>query len=187
MRITYIIHHPDYCATVADWYISFWGKNYPNRTNADWQAYIGKSVSKLPITLVAIDESTSPPSPVGTASIRLNGMDNCTPNTAWLSGVYVPDDHRGKGIATALIKEAIKVASEQYSQLYLFTRTDGRIYKNLGWKTTNKMEYQGHEVLVMTNTLTPKINWKFYSNQPIPKAPLQKITITATNQIKAKL
>jgi GNAT superfamily N-acetyltransferase len=188
MLITYIINHPDHYATVADWYMSFWGKNYPDRTKTDWEAYIGKYADKLPMTLIALDDSTNPFTPIGTASIRLNGMDNCPLNTAWLSGVYVPPEHRGKGVATSLIKEALKITSKQYNQLYLFTRTDGRIYKNLGWQTTSEIEYQGSQVSVMQNLLVPKIEWQFYAKtQPkeqvsLPEQKVSDSTVSNTNQ-----
>jgi GNAT superfamily N-acetyltransferase len=191
MLITHIINHPDCYTTIADWYMSFWGKNYPERTNAGWVSYIGKHTDRLPITLIALDDSTTPPTLIGTASIRLNGMDNCPSNTAWLSGVYVPPEHRGKKIATAIIKEAIKVASEQYNQLYLFTRTDGRIYKNLGWQTISETECQESTVSVMRRSLAPKIKWHMYSEKPAKISLEEKTNMAQTNatvyQIQAKL
>ncbi len=153
MIINYIINYPEYYGIVADWYMTHWGSNYPERTHADWIAYIGKNTDKIPITIIAIEQKQESLIPIGTASLRLGDLEQYNPNTAWLSGVYVTPPHRGKGIGTALIKEIIKIANKKFDALYLFTRTDGRIYKNLGWEMIDEIEQPSEKVSVMMRFL----------------------------------
>lgn len=154
--IAHINNYPEYVSDIAEWYMSFWGKKYPERTKSDWQADIGRSSDKPPITLIAIDTNKNPPVPVGTASLKLGGMDKYDLSTAWLSALYVIPEYRGKNIASDLIGEIIKLAGKRYEELYLFTRTDGRIYKKLGWGVMEFAEYQGGEVCVMKKSLLDK-------------------------------
>lgn len=151
--ISNIINYPQHSGIIAEWYMSFWGNYYPTRTIKDWQSIIGNNIDKPPLTLIAIDTAQNPPIPIGTASLILDGMEKNDRNTAWLSALYVIPEYREKGVATRLIQEIIKIASKQYGALYLFTRTDGRIYHNLGWGTISEIEYQGNNVLVMIKQL----------------------------------
>jgi len=54
--------------------------------------------------------------------------------TPWLSSVYVPEAHRGKGIASALSRRAASEAGKLgFDRLYLFTPRSEALYARLGW------------------------------------------------------
>ncbi|MHB1907854.1 MAG: GNAT family N-acetyltransferase [Nitrososphaerales archaeon] len=60
---------------------------------------------------------------------------------AYLMSMYTKKEHRGKGFATKIVKEAIKWAKKKgYSSLNLHASFMGRpVYKKLGFKRTHEM------------------------------------------------
>ncbi len=156
--ITNILNYPEYKELVADWLMSYWGKNYPNRSKSDWIKYIGENMENPPMTLIAVDSSQDPTKPVGTVSLRFNGMPNSASNTIWLSALYVIPEYRNKGIGTALTKEIIKISSKRYEKLYLYTRTNGKIYQKMGWVTIKEGPIQDPHIRIMSKTLVPYLN-----------------------------
>ncbi|HLB56769.1 MAG TPA: GNAT family N-acetyltransferase [Coxiellaceae bacterium] len=159
--------YPQFLPIVAKWYMSFWGEKYPKRTLSDWEDFIGKNSDEAPFTLIAFDNK-NPTVVLGTASLKLNGMGQYKPDHVWLSAVFVPPEYRGKKIATTLINEVIDIARKKYPDIYLFTRTDGRIYKNLGWRVTEVTEFQETQVLIMKKSLEPLANNQFRLNAHYP-------------------
>lgn len=167
IEICNINNYPELVTVVAKWYMSFWGERCPERTQKQWEAFIGRNSDKPPLTLIAIDTNKNPAMPVGTASLKLAGMGEYKPEKLWLSAVYVPPEYRGNNIATALIKEIIDIAAKQDTDLYLFTRTNGRIYEKLGWRTVHMNAYQGSNVRVMRKSLVYSMNHQSFHKTPL--------------------
>ena len=176
IEIVHINKYPEFFPVVAKWYMSFWGEKYPERTLHDWELFIGRNIDKPPLTLIAIDTSKRPIEIVGTASIKLSGMGQYEANSPWLSAVFVPYEYRDKKIASTLIVEIIKIASKEYADIYLFTRTDGRIYKKLGWDVIETSQYQGSIVRIMKKSLSPSLanNNQSFMNSHLIKVTSQK-------------
>ncbi len=64
--------------------------------------------------------------------------------TPWLSSVYVPEEFRGQGIASALSLRAIDEAARLgFKRLYLFTPRNESLYARIGWRTFERIEYSG--------------------------------------------
>ncbi len=95
---------------------------------------------------------------MGVAELKFREMDIYSEKEHWLGGVYVPVKHRGKGIASQLIRQALQVAHTLgVSTLFLQTeKLGGGLYANLGWVPVDRVNYRGLDVLVMEKTLDDK-------------------------------
>jgi len=72
----------------------------------------------------------------------------------WLSYVFTDPDKRGKGYASSMVIEALRFAQEMGIKfLHLFTRTNGNVYRRLGWIDVERTEYKGGPVIVMSRKL----------------------------------
>jgi ribosomal protein S18 acetylase RimI-like enzyme len=150
LRISYLADEPEFVSEVANWYKDFFGEFYPERTVKDWQNFLFINKDSLPFTLIAVEEKNGIRNPIGTATIKKNGMPGCEPNSIWLSGVYVIESARGRGVASALIAQCLKISAELgVNKIMLFTRTDGQLYKKFGWYVMDEVEHQGGIVKVM--------------------------------------
>lgn len=70
--------------------------------------------------------------------------------TPWLSSVYVPPEHRGRGIATALSLRAVEEARRLgHERIYLFTPNSRALYARLGWQDLEVLHRQGISLTVM--------------------------------------
>lgn len=156
MRIEYLSENMAFRETIALWFMQEWGERYPERTLEIWsetQTYPNKS--KLPLTLVAIENNEV----VGTVCLRTDGMTTHQEWKAWLSYLVVPKEHRGRGIAKALIKKSEEIAQELgINELHLFTRLeDPKLYANLEWEMAGRENYRGGMVSVMQKMIEPKL------------------------------
>ena len=90
---------------------------------------------------------------VGTASLLFDDLEG-DPRNPWLASVFVPAEHRSKGIASALVV-AIEDAARRlgYPTLYLFTTSAVRLYARLGWRALEQREYRGEHIQVMDKAL----------------------------------
>jgi len=63
---------------------------------------------------------------------------------------YVPAEHRGKGIASALSPRALAEAARLgYDRLHLFTPHNEALYARIGWRTFERIEYNGFPLALM--------------------------------------
>ncbi len=142
---------PSLIPQIAQWIYEQWGQ-YGSRSFDQIQIAIqDQNNLDYPFTLVAVENEE----PVGTASLKAHDMDILQHLTPWLSGVYVPPAHRGKGIASSLIQEVVQRARNLgFEQLYLFTDSGVPLYKKLGWSPVQELQYHGLDVVVMDRKLT---------------------------------
>lgn len=155
LKIAYLIDYTQYQAEAAQWLMNFWGNRYPDRSLKDWEKKLYANKDKIPFTLIALDESCNPAKLVGTVSICRETYSFYPEEAIWLSAAFVKESERGKGIAIKLIQEAIRIAEQlNVPTILLFTRTDGALYKKLGWALTKTFEYQGNSTLLMEKKIS---------------------------------
>ena len=78
------------------------------------------NVDRVPIVFVALGDDDGI---VGTASLIFDDLEG-DPRNPWLASVFVPPEHRKKGIASALVRTVEDAARRiGYDRLYLFTST----------------------------------------------------------------
>ena len=75
--------------------------------------------------------------------------------TPWLSSVYVPEEFRGKGIASALSLRAIAEAARLgFDRLYLFTPHNETLYARLGFRIFERIDYSGLPLALMERQIS---------------------------------
>ena|SRR5438105_5861315 len=148
MKIEHLADHPVHVPTVAAWQQAQFGYLTPAATLEDRTGRLRRSLQKdaLPTAFIALSGSGTI---LGSAGI-LPATITHKHLTPWLSSVYVPDEHRGKGIASALSLRAIAEAARLgFERLYLFTPHSETLYARLGWRTFERIEYNGLPLTLM--------------------------------------
>ncbi|CAM2151272.1 protein of unknown function [Pararobbsia alpina] len=88
------------------------------------------NANSLPFTLVAHDHGAL----LGTGSVVVNEVSEDTVQSAWLSGVWVDESHRGKGIGTAVVDACCEHARRLGEpSLLLMTADEREFYERRGW------------------------------------------------------
>lgn len=137
---------------VAGWTFEAWGHLHPGLTLAQaierTKANCGQA--SVPSNFVAMQDGT----PVGTASLIVDDMSIRRELTPWLASVFVVPEWRGQGIASALVKRVEAEAIESGTRhFYLYTPDQQALYRRLGWKDVESLEYRGETVTLMSRQL----------------------------------
>lgn len=156
MRIVSIADRPDLIEVVAQWQFDEWGRlESGDSLEARVDDLRGQLEARTGIaaTFVALEDDE----PIGTASVveQTETIYRASPRqrdlTPWLASVYVPPGHRGRGIATALVRHAVAhVAACEVSPFYLFTDGARGLYERCGWRVIGTDRYGGLEMTIMT-------------------------------------
>ncbi len=148
MKIEYLADHPAHVPTVASWQQAQFGYLAPALTLEDRTERLRRSLQKdaLPMAFIALSDSGAI---VGSAGILATTITH-QHLTPWLSSVYVPLEHRGKGIASTLSLRALAEAARLgYQRLYLFTPHNETLYARMGFGTFDRIEYNGVPLTLM--------------------------------------
>jgi GNAT superfamily N-acetyltransferase len=71
----------------------------------------------------------------------------------WLSAMFVPPRHRGKGIGSTLaLTAAAEAARLGFDAIYLFTPHNESLYARLGWATFDRALLNGTPVVLMARS-----------------------------------
>ena len=149
MKVELLANNQHHLPTIAQWYFDEWG--YLNREKTlekeiqNLQDYLNKD--QIPMILIGIENDQL----LGAVQLKFREMTIYPEKEHWLGGVYVSKNHRGKGVAREIILHAIEMAkSLEVKTLYLQTENlSGGLYRELGWKPIEKVNYHSVNVLVM--------------------------------------
>ena len=133
MRIGHLIDSPDIAPILAKWFIDEWGPWYgPNgQGNAESDLAECSSKNKLPICLIAVDENGQM---LGTAALKTKSVGSELGVGPWLAAVLVSQEHKGKGVGTALVKAIEEEAARlNFPSIYTSTDTAEGILVRRGW------------------------------------------------------
>jgi len=141
MRIEHISDHPDVIAELANWYVSEWEPYYgdtgPGDARADLEARTSREAS--PVGFVAIEDDRV----VATVALGLDVTTNLTPS---IIGLLVGQNHRGRGIGTALIETCVDVARKfGHQRLYVSTSVLGSLLDRMGWQEMGETKFLNDE------------------------------------------
>jgi len=120
--------HPELKDLVARWLWSFWGA--PG--NFDFYRSMTEHCSKddFPFMYVAFADGK----PVGTVALLRADLFSRQDLFPWMGDLFVPSEHRSKGIGSALQDYVLKEAKKQgFNQVYLETPLNG-YYEKKGWE-----------------------------------------------------
>jgi GNAT superfamily N-acetyltransferase len=141
---------PEEIPRVAQWWCDEWG--LPTR-HSSFDEYVHELQSLVPGTLPIHVLAIQAGSAVGVATLKVKIDHPMVPGqTHWLSGVYVDQTSRRRGIASLLCSEILEIArSRGIDRVYLQTkRLDGGLYAVLGWTPLGgAREADGVEQIVM--------------------------------------
>lgn len=105
-----------------------------------------QSKRHTPFAAVALSDSK----PVGVACLVEHDMVTRKDLSPWLASVFVPPEHRGKGIGTALTRRIMDEAKAlDVGTLYLFTPDRETFYSRLGWTVLERTEYRREQIVIM--------------------------------------
>jgi len=152
MRVVPLVERPDLVEQVSAWGFAEWGHLNPGQTLEQRTVRVrGKmNVDRVPIAFVALDEEDRI---AGTASLIFDDLEG-DPRNPWLASVFVPPEHRKKGIASALVRTVEDAARRLgYARLYLFTSSAPTLYAGLGWRALELRDYRGEHIQVMDKAL----------------------------------
>ncbi len=72
----------------------------------------------------------------------------------WLAVIYTSKGHRQKGLGTLLCEKIEEMAiAIGVKEMFLYTQTAESMYKKLGWKEMERIEYKGKDTVVMRRIL----------------------------------
>jgi N-acetylglutamate synthase-like GNAT family acetyltransferase len=148
MKIEYLADYPAFVPTIATWQQAQFGYLTPTATLEDRTERLRRSLQTdaLPMALIALSETGTL---LGSAGILPTTITH-QHLTPWLSSVYVPGEHRGRGIASALSLRAVAEATKLgFERLYLSTPHSESLYARIGWKTFARIEHNGTPLTLM--------------------------------------
>jgi predicted N-acetyltransferase YhbS len=146
-EIDYLARHEGHLPLVASWQRAEFGYLNPTDTLEARTARLKKALQTdgLPLCFIAIADG------------RLVGAAGIMPSTVthqhlspWLSSVFVPAEHRGNGIASALALWAVGAARRLgHEKLYVFTPRNEALYARLGWRTIDRVTHRETPLTIM--------------------------------------
>jgi len=148
IRIEYLADHESSLPKVAEWQHAQFGYLNPSVTIEQRTNRLRESLQRdrLPMALVAVSGHGQL---LGSASILKTTLTH-QHLTPWLSSVFVPNELRLKGIASALSLRAIDEALRLgFERLYLFTPHSESLYARLGWQTFERTNHNGLPIAIM--------------------------------------
>jgi len=100
MEIFDLVDYPNNTETIAKWYFNEWDYKDPKATLNSVIKKISTVTNRFSFVAHIDDEL------VGAGEIEYREYSQYLTYNYWLDGIYVPIEHRGKGISTALITYA---------------------------------------------------------------------------------
>jgi GNAT superfamily N-acetyltransferase len=151
VRIVPVSEQPELAALVAKWRVSAFFDCSGGYTVEKMTALILASPVGPKETFVLFDDDR----PVGTAGLMRSDLESRPDLTPWLGGLFIEPAFRGRGHATALVKQVEDFArAAQVPVLWLYTLHAERLYLRLGWQYAGVEQEEGHDVLLMRRELS---------------------------------
>jgi GNAT superfamily N-acetyltransferase len=155
MRIASIADHPHLIETIASWHWDEWGHADPDGSLDAWTENLRRSSNRdrIPTIYVALDGDE----PLGAVGLNEHDMSTRLDLSPWVSGVYVKPSARGRGVASALVRHAVREAKRMgIVRLYLYTGSARELYERLGWRVIEDDTYNGFPVTIMAIDTPPR-------------------------------
>lgn len=161
MELMLLANRPEAIPQVAKWYRDEWGyiTDDDSRSTLTLETKLEDylNLNTLPLILLATNKDNSGDTQViAAAQLRFQEMSTYPESSHWLGGVYVDRNYRGNAVAQKLISGILQLAKQHgVKELYLQTEDHtGGLYKRMGWKNIERVNYHNVDVLVMKLTLT---------------------------------
>lgn len=104
----------------------------------------------LPVTFVALEGGQL----LGTVSLIFDDLPGFAHLNPWLASLIVLPEHRGKSVASFLIRAAGEhLRSLGYLEAFLFTESAQPLFEKLGWQIFQGADCHGHAVTILRRDL----------------------------------
>ena len=140
IEIAFLIDYPETIPTLAHWFRAQWPDYYAEHTLTDiaQDFYSEANHSGLPVRLVAFADGEL----AGTITLRERALQDLPEYRPGLGGLFVVEQHRGRGIGTELVRGGIELAREQgHETVYTATVKARGILARLGWKPVQAVSH----------------------------------------------
>ncbi|MEM8840488.1 MAG: GNAT family N-acetyltransferase [Pseudomonadota bacterium] len=149
--------YPDDFPQVAIWVWQQWRVLEPGRRLTEAEQAVAEEFinhdAPFPACFVAFHGGTL----VGMANLSGPDSDIAAPYDAaspWISSVFVPETHRGRGIALSILTHIVEAArAAGIEDLHVHTTDGHELYRKAGFHEIGKADYLGRETTVMRMTL----------------------------------
>lgn len=141
IAIRFLADHPDTIPTLVKWFRAQWPEYHAAMSDEEMEQDFLEDASRdrLPIRLIAFEANE----PVGTIILRKNGSETLPDFQPELGGLYVVESHRGRGIATELVRAGMQVAHKQgYDTVFATTVAAAGVLERLGWEFVKTVVHQ---------------------------------------------
>lgn len=146
VRIVPVSKQPELAALVAGWRVSAFFDRPGGYTVEEMTALILAPPIGPKETFVLFDGDR----PIGTAGLMRSDLESRPDLTPWLGGLFVEPMFRGRGHATALVRQVEDFArAASVPLLWLYTLHAERLYLRLGWQHAGVEQEGGHAVILM--------------------------------------
>ncbi len=149
MTVSLLVDFPNEVPVVAKWYFDEWAHVDEDATLESVIQKLSLSLNKasLPLAFVSHLENKL----VGAGEIKQRALPEYVGCHYWLDGIYVPPDHRGKGVAKGLIEFALYVAKTmQLPSLYLrCLEHNVALYQKHGFQVVGEGEAQNKYIMAI--------------------------------------
>ncbi|MBK5968607.1 MULTISPECIES: GNAT family N-acetyltransferase [Thiorhodovibrio] len=156
MELLPLHHSPEHLTTVAQWLYGEWGHLNKGSSVERAMAHLSKKPNRdgLPFSIIAKNNNDV----IGIARLVLFDIGIRQNLHPWLSSVYVPPNHRHKGIGRQLCQAIVDVSRElSFQKIYLFTPNKTDFYAHLGWIRLEELEYRNEMVTIMYHENQPPL------------------------------
>lgn len=147
IEIAYLADRTDTILALSRWFQEEWPVYYAGRSLADIAGDFRTEArrSGLPIRLLAFADGEL----VGTITLREQATHDLPEFSPGLGGLLVPEQQRGRGIGTELVRSGMELAQAQdYPKVYATTINARGILERLGWNLVREVTHGDEELLL---------------------------------------
>lgn len=150
-HIASVSKQPELAALVAKWRVDAFFNHPSGYTVTEMTTLILKPPGGPNETFVLFDDGR----PVGTAGLMCSDLESRPDLTPWIGGLYVEPAFRGRGHATALVRQVEDFArAVPVPTLWLYTVSADGLYLRLGWQHVGVEQEDGRDVILMRRNLS---------------------------------
>lgn len=154
MTICRLADHPEFVPVLSELCGLEWAHLYEGwgaeAARREFENQPGSSF--LPVTLVALGGGEL----LGTVSLIYDDLPGFAHLNPWLASLFVLPEHRGKSVATFLVREAERLlVAEGFAEAWLFTETAQPLFEKLGWEFFQAAFCREHPVSILRKNLAP--------------------------------
>jgi GNAT superfamily N-acetyltransferase len=155
IAIEYLADHPEFIPIIGRWHYRQWAPLKPGKSVQTWIAELRELCGKgqIPSAFVAILKSE----PVGSALLIATETDHQGRPEPRLASLFVPPEHRKRGIGSALVRRVVEEAGALgVRRLFLITEDAELFYRRLDWSVFERTTHFGCNATILYHDIVSK-------------------------------